>query len=55
MHQTMRMAFSRFAHDHSVYIVHRKRGLPASYSTASWLRIMPRCCAQLRQTAKRHT
>lgn len=32
--QTMRAAFSRFARDHSVYIVHRKRGLPASYSTA---------------------
>jgi pimeloyl-ACP methyl ester carboxylesterase len=32
--QAMRMAFSRFARDHSVYIVHRKRGLPASYSTA---------------------
>jgi pimeloyl-ACP methyl ester carboxylesterase len=34
MRQTMRVAFSRFARDHSVYIVHRKRALPASYSTA---------------------
>jgi pimeloyl-ACP methyl ester carboxylesterase len=32
--QTMRVAFSRFARDHSVYIVHRKRGLPATYSIA---------------------
>jgi pimeloyl-ACP methyl ester carboxylesterase len=34
MRQAMRLAFSRFARDHSVYIVHRKRALPASYSTA---------------------
>ena len=33
--QAMRAAFSRFARDHSVYIVHRKRGLPAGYSTAA--------------------
>jgi pimeloyl-ACP methyl ester carboxylesterase len=26
--QAMRVAFSRFARDYSVYIVHRKRGLP---------------------------
>src|SRR5262245_29070781 len=31
--QAMRAAFSRLARDHSVYIVHRKRGLPAAYST----------------------
>ncbi len=34
MRQAMRVAFGRFARDHSVYIVHRKRGLPTSYSTA---------------------
>lgn len=32
--QVMRVAFSRLARDHSVYIVHRKHGLPGSYSTA---------------------
>jgi pimeloyl-ACP methyl ester carboxylesterase len=32
--RAMRAAFRRFARDHSVYIVHRKRGLPASYSIA---------------------
>jgi hypothetical protein len=32
--QAMRAAFRRFARDHSVYIVHRRRGLPAPYSTA---------------------
>jgi pimeloyl-ACP methyl ester carboxylesterase len=32
--KAMRLAFGRFARDHSVYIVDRKRGLPASYSTA---------------------
>src|SRR5215510_6026491 len=32
--QAMRAAFSRFARDYSVYIVHRKRGPPAAYSTA---------------------
>lgn len=32
--QAMRIAFGNFARDHSVYIVHRKRGLPAGYSTA---------------------
>ena len=31
----MRLAFSRFARDYSVYIVHRKRGLSAPYSTAA--------------------
>lgn len=32
--QVMRLGFRRFAHDYSVYIVHRKRGLPPGYSTA---------------------
>jgi pimeloyl-ACP methyl ester carboxylesterase len=32
--QTMRVSFSRFTRAHSVYIVHRKRGLPATYSIA---------------------
>jgi pimeloyl-ACP methyl ester carboxylesterase len=32
--KAMRFAFGRFARDHSVYIVDRKRGLPSPYSTA---------------------
>lgn len=32
--QTLGAAFRRFTADHTVYIVHRKRGLPTGYSTA---------------------